>query len=88
MARRMATSRAQLDRLLDPSNTSVAMHALQRAAAAVGRHLRSELVLTAGRSLNVSQDTLTRSRSRQLGPRFTARSLSRQFTCCQSSLIQ
>ena len=44
MARRMQTSRAQLDRLLDPENTSVTLHTMQRAAATVGRRLRLELV--------------------------------------------
>ena len=44
MAQRMATSRAQLDRLLDPKNTSVTLHTLQRAAAVLGRRLRLELV--------------------------------------------
>jgi antitoxin HicB len=42
--RRMQTSRRALDRLLDPSNTSVTLHTLQRAAAAIGRQLRLELV--------------------------------------------
>ena len=44
MARRMSTSRAQLDRLLDPTNTSVTLHTLQKAASIVGRRLRLELV--------------------------------------------
>lgn len=44
MARQMTTSRAQLDRLLDPENTSVTLHTLQRAAAVVGRRLRLELL--------------------------------------------
>jgi DNA-binding Xre family transcriptional regulator len=44
MARRLATSRAQLDRLLDPANEKVQLDTLQRAAAAVGRTLRLELV--------------------------------------------
>ena len=44
MAERMQTSRRALDRLLDPANTSVTLHTLQRAAAAVGRQLRLELV--------------------------------------------
>ncbi len=44
MAIRMQTSRRALDRLLDPSNTSVTLHTLQRAALAVGRQLRLELV--------------------------------------------
>jgi DNA-binding phage protein len=43
MARRMQTSRQALDRLLDPSNTSVTLHTMQRAAAAVGRRLTLEL---------------------------------------------
>jgi len=44
LARRMKTSRAQLDRLLDPDNESVTLGTLARAAQAVGRHLRMELV--------------------------------------------
>ena len=44
MARRMKTSRAQLDRLLDPSNTSVTLHTMQRAAVTVGKRLKIELV--------------------------------------------
>ena len=43
MAKRMATSRAQLDRLLDPNNTSVTLHTLQKAAVVVGRPPRLEL---------------------------------------------
>ena len=43
MAVRMKTSRRALDRLLDPNNTGVTLHTLQRAAAAVGRQLRLEL---------------------------------------------
>lgn len=44
LAKRMNTSRAQLDRLLDPDNESVTLGTLTRAAQAVGRHLRMELV--------------------------------------------
>jgi antitoxin HicB len=44
LAKRMKTSRAQLDRLLDPNNESVTLGSLTRAAQAVGRHLRMELV--------------------------------------------
>ena len=44
LARRMETSRAQLDRLLDPENDSVTLSTLTRAAKAVGRQLRMELV--------------------------------------------
>lgn len=42
LARRMRTSRAQLDRLLDPDNESVTLGTLTRAAQAVGRNLRLE----------------------------------------------
>ena len=44
MAEQMHTSRAQLDRLLDPGNSSVTLETLQRAAKIVGRELRLELV--------------------------------------------
>jgi len=44
LARRMRTSRAQLDRLLDPENESVTLGTLTRAAHAVGRKLWMELV--------------------------------------------
>ena len=44
LARRMETSRAQLDRLLDPENEAVTLATLTRAAHAVGRNLRMELV--------------------------------------------
>lgn len=44
LAKRMKTSRTQLDRLLDPDNESVTLGTLTRAAQAVGRHLRMELV--------------------------------------------
>jgi predicted XRE-type DNA-binding protein len=43
MAKRMHTSRAYLDRFLDPKNDKVQLDTLQRAAAAVGRKLRLEL---------------------------------------------
>jgi antitoxin HicB len=44
MARRMHTSRAALDRLLDPGNGAVTLQTLSRAANAIGRSLRIELV--------------------------------------------
>jgi predicted XRE-type DNA-binding protein len=44
MARRMNTSRSQLDRLLDPENQAVSLETLARAAHAVGRSLKLELV--------------------------------------------
>ncbi len=43
MARRLHTSRSQLDRLLDPENEGVTVGMLARAAKAVGRELRIEL---------------------------------------------
>lgn len=44
MARRMKTSRAQLDRLLDPENDKVQLDTLYKAASAVGKELHLELV--------------------------------------------
>ena len=44
LAKRTQTSRAQLDRLLDPENESVTLGTLVRAAQAVGRELQLELV--------------------------------------------
>jgi antitoxin HicB len=44
MARRMKTSRSQLDRLLDPSHSGVTLETLARAAQVLGRHIRVELV--------------------------------------------
>jgi antitoxin HicB len=44
MAQLMKTSRAQVDRLLDPKNGSATIETLQRAARIVGRELRLSLV--------------------------------------------
>ena len=44
MARRMHTCWAALDRLLAPGNASVTLQTLTRAARAIGRDLRIELV--------------------------------------------
>ena len=44
MAELMKTSRAQIDRLLDPDNGSAPIETLQRAAKIVGRELRLQLV--------------------------------------------
>ena len=44
MAELMKTSRAQVDRLLDPDNGSATIETLQRAARIVGRDLRMQLV--------------------------------------------
>ena len=47
MAARMQTSRASLNRLLDPHNPSVTLRTLQKAAAVCGKRLRLELTDTA-----------------------------------------
>ena len=44
MAARMKTSRASLDRLLDPENPSVTLTTLERAAVVLGKKLKVELV--------------------------------------------
>ena len=44
MAQEMKTSRASLDRFLDPENTSVTLNTMVNAAKAVGKRLRIELV--------------------------------------------
>jgi antitoxin HicB len=44
MAERMNTSRAALNRLLDPKNKSVTLQTLERAASALGKKLQIELV--------------------------------------------
>ena len=44
LARRMKTSRAQLDRLLDPENQSVTLKTLTRAAEILGMRVRIELL--------------------------------------------
>ena len=43
MARRLETSRSQLDRLLDPDNDGVTLSVLSRAARVLGRSLSIEL---------------------------------------------
>lgn len=44
MARRMRTSRAALDRLLDPEYEAITLSTLRKAATALGREIRLELV--------------------------------------------
>jgi predicted XRE-type DNA-binding protein len=44
MAKQMRTSRAALDRLLDPANSSVTLGTLTRAAKALGKKIRIDLV--------------------------------------------
>jgi predicted XRE-type DNA-binding protein len=44
MAKRMHTSRAALERLLDPENEAITLNTLFKAASAVGRRITLELV--------------------------------------------
>jgi len=44
LAERIGTSRSQLDRLLDPENGSVHLQTIAKAARAVGKRLRIEMV--------------------------------------------
>jgi len=44
MATRMGTSRAQLDRVLDAENTALTLETLSKAATAVGKRIKFELV--------------------------------------------
>ncbi len=44
MARRMHTSRAALDRFLDPDNPSVTLLTMDNAAAVLGKRLKVELI--------------------------------------------
>ena len=44
MAKRMKTSRAALDRLLDPENSSVTLRTIYKAAAVLGKHVHLKLV--------------------------------------------
>jgi plasmid maintenance system antidote protein VapI len=43
LAESMQTSRTQVDRLLDPNNTTITLASLDRLARAVGKQLRIEL---------------------------------------------
>lgn len=43
MANRMKTSRAALERLLDPDNASITLYTLERAASALGKKLTVQL---------------------------------------------
>ena len=44
LAKRMKTSRSQLDRILDPENPAITIEVLERVALAMGRRLRVELI--------------------------------------------
>lgn len=43
LARRMKTSRSAVERLLDPTNPSVTLQTLERAASAMGKRLKVQL---------------------------------------------
>jgi len=43
LAKKMRTSRSQLDRILDPENTAISLESLERIAHAVGKKLRIEI---------------------------------------------
>ncbi|GIK36590.1 MAG: Fis family transcriptional regulator [Chloroflexota bacterium] len=44
LAKEMKTSRAAVDRLLDPTNESVTLQTLERAALALGKHLHVQFI--------------------------------------------
>jgi antitoxin HicB len=44
MAARLGTSRSQLDRLLDPENSAIYLRTIAKAARAIGKRLRIEMV--------------------------------------------
>ena len=44
MAKRMKTSRSQLDRILDPDNPKIQLDTIMKAASVLGREVRLELV--------------------------------------------
>ena len=44
MSKRMGTSRSALDRLLDPTNQSVSVRTLEKAAASLGKRLSVRLI--------------------------------------------
>lgn len=44
LAVRLETSRAAVNRLLDPQNDAVTLHTLKRAASLLGKHIKLELV--------------------------------------------
>ncbi|MEO0349320.1 MAG: Fis family transcriptional regulator [Cyanobacteria bacterium P01_A01_bin.15] len=58
MANAMNTSRSALDRLLDPDNVAVTLKTMDRAATALGKRLRIELVdLEVDAAINLPSDT-------------------------------
>ena len=63
MARRLGTSRSQLDRLLDPGNATVQLDTIARAAQAIGKKLRIEMV-EAGLAMSKAHDRYPRIKKR------------------------
>ena len=61
MARRMRTSRSQLDRLLDPEHhVAVTLETMQRAAAVLGKRVKVDLVdATKGAEMNARRNDAT-----------------------------
>ena len=51
MARRLGTSRSQVDRLLDPANVGISLETMSKAAHAVGKKVQIEFVDSARHSL-------------------------------------
>jgi predicted XRE-type DNA-binding protein len=66
MAERLRTSRTQVDRLLNPSYVGVSLEAVARAARAVGKRIRIEIV-DADRARNGAK-SLTRTATRSSRP--------------------
>jgi antitoxin HicB len=63
MAQRLGTSRTQVDRLLDPSYVGVSLDNVARAAHAVGKRVRVEIVDAGNRARRASTLRATRNRS-------------------------
>jgi hypothetical protein len=71
MASRMKTSRASLERLLDPANTSVTLSTLSRAAAALDRRLQVHFTEPASRTAANRTRILARAKTPPSNPRST-----------------
>ena len=69
MARRMKTSRAAIERLLDPNNGSVTLQTLERAALALGKRLQIELINLQPPKRDLPKSTRRRSDKRMTGNR-------------------
>ena len=69
MAQRMRTSRAALERLLDPTNTSVTLSTLGRAASALGRQLSVQFTAPAPGTARARKRVAGEVQARQRGQR-------------------